>query len=140
MNEQKNGILFFIICAFTIPLVCIITMRYVSTFKEGFPQLLLFGIEGASPAIAAILTVMHRDGIKGVMQFFEEKYQKTFSFKLCILGFFIPTVILTVAKLLTYLTPYHNQLITIPTLKKTIILLWALIQKNLGGEGIYRMK
>lgn len=131
MNQQKNGILFFIIYAFTIPLFCIITMSYVS----GFLQLLLFGIEGASPAIAAILTVMHKNGIKGVIQFLKSKYQKTFSIKLCILGFFVPAIILTVAKLLTYLTPYHNEFITIPTLKKVIILLWALIAEELGWRG-----
>lgn len=51
------------------------------------------------------------------------------------MGFFIPAVILTVAKLLTYYTPYHNQLITIPTLKKVIILLWALIAEELGWRG-----
>lgn len=139
-KHKSHDIFFFILNAFTIPLICIVLMTYTPALKKGILQFILYGIESASPTIATIIMICKRNGILGLKCFLFKKYKKDFSIKLCLIGFMTPAVLLTIAKLLTYLTPYHNQFITIPSFKKFVIILWALIAEELGWRGYLQNK
>lgn len=55
--------------------------------------------------------------------------------RFCLIGFLLPALVLTIGKSLTYLTPYHNQFLTIPSFNKMIIIAWALVAEELGWRG-----
>ena len=97
-KEMKKGF-GFIFWAFVIPLVCIGFMRYCSVFQTGLGNLFLYGIEGASPTIAAFLVAGRNEGVKA---FFKKKVMDNLSFRCCILGMAIPLLILTMGKAVSY--------------------------------------
>lgn len=129
----------FLVYTFLIPLVCVLLMKYVPVCGNGIVNLILFGIEGASPTIAVVLVMLQKGGRKGLMDFLREKY-RGIPIKYCVIGFGTPAIVLTIAKILTYATPYHNQFVTIPNAKKMLILLWALIAEELGWRGYLQEK
>lgn len=93
-KEMRKGFCF-VFWAFVIPLVCIGFMRYCSVFQTGLGNLFLYGIEGASPTIAAFLVARRNEGVKA---FFKKKVMDNLSFRCCILGMAIPLLILTMGK------------------------------------------
>lgn len=139
-KKIDREILFFIVYAFSIPLICICLMQYIPACSQGCVKFILYGIEGASPSIAAIITILQKYGIQGIRCFILDKYKNGFNLKFCIMGFLMPAALLTVGKLLTYVTPYHNQFITLLSLKKIIIVTWALIAEELGWRGYLQDK
>ena len=142
MHAKKidREFLFFNVYAFTIPLICICLMQYIPACSQGWGRFILYGIEGASPSIAAIIIILQTYGIQGTRYFILDKYKNGFSIKLCIMGFLIPVAMLTVSKLLTYVTPYQTQFITLPSLKKIIVISWALLAEELGWRGYLQDK
>lgn len=134
-KSRNYNIIVFILYAFSIPTICIVSMKYIPACKQGVLQLILYGIEAASPSLAAIMVVLQREGASGLKESIIDKYKNGISFKLCLFGFLAPAMILTVAKLVTYLTPYNNEFITMPNSKKMITLFWALIAEELGWRG-----
>ncbi len=139
-SEEQYDIVFFVLYAFLIPFVCIILMKYVPVFQNGVLQFILYGIEGASPAIAALIMSSKRRGLIGVRQFLIAKYLENASIKLCFIGLLTPALVLTLTKITTYLTQYHNQFLTMPSFKKVVIILWALIAEELGWRGYLQDK
>ena len=145
MNDKGNDtyleIGLFISYAFIIPLVCICIMNCIEEYDEnGLFTLILYGIEGASPALAAIFVKLQKQGVKGVKTFLVNKYKYALSARLCIIGFCIPCLMITIGKMLTYLTPYNNQFIYSLSLKKIVIVMWALIAEELGWRGYLQEK
>lgn len=126
---------FFLLLAFVIPLLCIALMRYVPVCSQGSLQFILYGAEAASPSLAALIVILVRSGRSGVRAFLYQKYRRGFCIRFCFIGFLAPAVLLTIAKCITLLTPCHNAFITIPSSKKIIILLWALVAEELGWRG-----
>jgi membrane protease YdiL (CAAX protease family) len=114
-------------------------MRYIPICQQGVVQLILFGIEAASPSIAAIITVIQSNGRHGVKDFLRSKCITCFRVRFCIIGLLTPSIILTLAKLITYLTPYHNTF-AIPSVRKIIVLCWALVAEELGWRGFLQGK
>ncbi len=145
MNDMRKNnysdIGLFIIYAFTIPLVCICIMNCIEECdRSGLITLTLYGIEAASPALAAIILILQKEGVDGLKAFLVRKYGYSINIKLCIIGFFTPVLMITIAKLLTYLTPYNNQFIYSMSLKNIIIVMWALIAEELGWRGYLQEK
>ena len=68
-TKIEREILFFLFIAFSIPLICICLMQYIPLCSQGIMKFILYGIEGASPSIAAIITVLHIYGIQGIRRF-----------------------------------------------------------------------
>lgn len=131
----------FLLYAFAIPFACLCIMRIIEAYdKTGVITLMLYAIEGASPALAAILVTLQKHGISGLKEFLENKYKDAFSIRLCIIGLCTPVFVLTIGKVLTYLTPYHNQFITGINSKKLIIIMWALIAEELAWRGFLQDK
>lgn len=139
-QEKFADILLFILYSFMIPLACIVIMENISFCKEGIANLLLYGLEGASPAVAAIILNCQSGGKKNLSKFLKSRYKKNLDWRLCCIAFLVPAVLLTIAKLITYLTPYHNQFLTIPSAKKLLIILWALVAEELGWRGYLQQK
>ena len=145
MINKKNGVCseigLFILYAFGIPTICICIMNCIEEYdKGGLFTLILYGIEGASPALAAIFVKLQKQGVNGVKTFLVNKYKYSLSARLCVIGFCIPCIMITIGKMLTYLTPYNNQFIYSLSLKKIIIVMWALVAEELGWRGYLQEK
>ena len=130
-KEMKKGF-GFIFLAFVIPLVCIGFMRYCSVFQTGLGNLFLYGIEGASPTIAAFLVAGRNEGVKA---FFKKKVMDNLSFRCCILGMAIPLLILTMGKAVSYFALNQDMFFHSLSMKKLLIISWALIAEELGWRG-----
>lgn len=130
-KEMKKGCSFLVL-AFVIPLVCIVLMRYCCVFQTGLGNLFLYGIEGASPTIAALIVASRNEGIK---IFLKRKVKDNFSFRICILGMAIPLLILSMGKVISYFALDQDMFFYPLSMKKLLIISWALISEELGWRG-----
>lgn len=138
--DDKKDLLTFIIFAFLLPLLCSILIITFPICQSGGLNLVLYGIQGASPALAAIATILIRKSKIQLIIFLKEKYVSNISIKYCMVGFIIPAIILTIGKLLSNSIMNNDVLITLPTYRKFIIILWALIAEELGWRGYLQEK
>ena len=132
MWKERKKVFSFLFLAFVIPLVCIVFMRYCSVFQTGIGNLLLYGIEGASPTIAAFIVVGRNEGIKS---FLKKKIKDNFSIRICFLGMIIPLLILTMGKIISYFALAQDVFFHSLSMKKLLIISWALWHYHfmLGG-------
>ena len=136
----NKEILIYIIYVFTIPFISVLLMSHVSMFQSGVGNLILYGIEGASPAIAAMLVSIHNGGTKNLKHFLKVNYKENRNIGLCITAFLIPAIVLTIAKGLLSLFTNHNSFVVLPSPRKMLIILWALIAEELGWRGFLQPK
>ena len=139
LNRSKRDVMLFLVFAFSIPLVCSVLIVSCSFFKSGIFYLVLYGIAAASPALAAILVVLIvSDGT--LRDFFLQKYIKNISFKYCLIGLFVPAIVITCGKLISNFVMDNNVLFVLPSLNKVIIISWALFAEELGWRGYLQEK
>ncbi|MDD6480733.1 MAG: hypothetical protein PUF65_00445 [Lachnospiraceae bacterium] len=124
-TNMKNKIVWFLGITFILPLICGMVMSVCTTFQTGIPNLILFAIEGASPTIAAIV-VQGKERHEGVRTFLSDKFLKQFSVKYSLMGFFIPAIVLTLGKVLSYAIMDVNEFVSPISAKKILIISWAL--------------
>ena len=141
-NDNGHGsnlkrILVFLLLAFLIPLICVILIKDVMDFSN-ILAFFLFGVEAASPSLAAILTVLFSGA--ELRQFLKRCYVNNFNLKMVLVSFFLPVVVVSVPKsfywLLYGITPTFGAL----SPKKIIIICWALIAEELGWRGFLQNK
>lgn len=139
-QEANSKVIWFLVYAFGIPLICVLLMENIVACKNGMLNLLLYGIEGASPFLAAIFVVLHAGGGTGLKSYLTKKYRVSFHKKYILFAFLIPFTILTSAKAVTYLMSINNQMIRIPSSRKLLIISFALIAEELGWRGYLQEK
>lgn len=138
-DKEKNiywEIVEFLLFAFTIPALCVWACKNNSNSIIDF---ILYGIEGASPALAAIIVVMLKSK-KSLGQYLYEKYLRNFSLRICILGMMIPFSILSFAKIISICIGDRYIFPVFPSIRKIVIILWALIAEELGWRGYLQDK
>lgn len=142
MNIRTNKeISWFLFYAFVIPLFCIGLMRFVPVFQEGSIYLILFGIEAASPFMAAVLVTIQLNGVKGLKIFMAERYVCNLNWRITLFAFLMPALILTMARAVTYFMGYNSSsFFIIPDMKRLIIILWAFVAEELGWRGYLQDK
>ncbi|MBP3888981.1 MAG: CPBP family intramembrane metalloprotease [Cellulosilyticum sp.] len=138
--KRNKPIFIFLIFAFGIPLPCSLLRGFCPLFQGGIGHLLLLGIASLAPTLAAILTVRISQGKNAVKEFLRIHYRENLSLKYCILAFIIPTLFLTIGKGIIYWLMPLNGGIKLPTIKKLIIILWALVAEELGWRGYLQEK
>ena len=140
-NNFKTEVPFFLTYTFLIPLVCVMLMKILGKYdSNGIMTLVLYGIEGASPAIATVIVMLQKHGVNGLKKFLKSKYISNFSIRMCLLGLCVPAFVLLVSKLITYLTPYNNNFAYSLRPKKILIIMWALVAEELGWRGYLQDK
>lgn len=125
----------FLIFAFGIPFICIHITKYLPQYYKEILNLIIFGIEAASPSLASLLTIYLFSKRDGVRKFLRKKYYENFSFKYCVMGFLAPAILYTLGKLITNMTVSDHGNFLMPTSKKMLIIAWALIAEELGWRG-----
>lgn len=139
-KNQSLQIIGYLAIAFGLPLVCILLCELPLICENGVLSFLLFGIEGATPTIAAVIMVMIYNGKSGLKKYIMDKYRCNLSLKNCIYGFSVPLILLTGAKIVSVLFGDTTPFITPVTVRKIIIIAWALIAEELGWRGFLQDK
>ena len=67
--------------------------------------------------------------------FLSTHYKQNFSLGYCIIAFAIPMLFLSIGKLIIYFVMPSSSGLKLPTIKKGLIILWALIAEELGWRG-----
>ena len=143
MNIKKSNliqILEYSLLAFGIPLLCIFLCRLTRIKENGALSLILYGIEGASPTLAVIILIFVQNNKSGLIKYLHKKYIWNFDWKKCILALFIPFILLTCAKLVAMIFGDTNVFLSPITVRKILIISWALIAEELGWRGFLQDK
>ena len=90
MNLKQ--MLLFLLLAFLMPLICLILIRDTSISRSSVFTFLLFGLEAASPSLAAILTVLFFEAGSGLRKFLKRCYVDHFNWKVVLIGLLLPAV------------------------------------------------
>ena len=134
INKQSDVIRVteFLILAFGLPALCLLLFQMSGNTTFHF---IVYGIEGASPMIAAILVAALHGKEEGIRSFLHDKYISNASPVICILGFAVPFTILTIAKMIAVWVGDLYVYPMFPTAGKMLIIAWALIAEELGWRG-----
>ena len=131
-RNQVHQVLEYIFLAFGIPALCVVLCQINDNQVFNF---ILYGIEGASPALATIIIVFWHKKKRGLSLFLYDKYLSNLSLRKCLLAFFIPFVILTFAKMVAILMKDIYVYPALLSTRKIVIILWALVAEELGWRG-----
>jgi membrane protease YdiL (CAAX protease family) len=142
MREKKDKwiMLEFLFLAIIIPLICIGLKKYTSGLNNAILDLILFGIQGMAPALAAVITVYYNYSQKGLKIFLKEKYFVNIDYRYCLIAFFIPMGLLIFSKVITIIYLNKGFELFIPSATKFLIIFWALIAEELGWRGFLQDK
>lgn len=126
----------FLSLSFGIPFACVLLARVIDA---PFVSFILFGIQAASPSIAAVLVVFMYRRKKGLRQFLEKAYRSDsvkrlvlFSLAVAMSGFLLGLL----SKILyRHITDAPVALFYRISGKQMVVILWALIAEELGWRG-----
>lgn len=145
MQKMKIGrdtgiikeIIMFLSLAFGIPGACIILMKMIDNTTLSF---VLYGIEGASPSLAAVFAILLQRKRVSLSSFLRAKYIENLNIVACILGIVAPLLILSFAKMISILLGDPFLTLVSLTPRKLVIIAWALIAEELGWRGYLQDK
>ena len=134
INKQSDVIRVteFLILAFGLPALCLLLFQMSGNTVFHF---IVYGVEAASPMLAAILVAALHGKEEGIRSFLHDKYISNASPVICILGFAVPFTILTIAKMIAVWMGDLFAYPIFPTAGKMLIIAWALIAEELGWRG-----
>lgn len=142
-NNKKSNlkqIAVYMLLVFVLPLICVILKTFTPLGRSNTLALILFGIEAATPSLAAILTVLYFEAGHGLGQFLKQRYVHHFNFNVVLLSLFLPVLIIGAAKLSSWLFFGIPPTFGVLTSKKFLIVCWALVAEELGWRGFLQDK
>ena len=137
--KEKNvrQVIEFLVLAFGIPLACVLLCELS---ENQVINLILYGIEGASPSLAAIIVVLAHNRKMGLKKYMYDRYICNLNLKKCVLGFLVPFILLTCAKIVSIMMGDGYIFPSPITIRKIMIILWALVAEELGWRGFLQEK
>ena len=139
-TKHAKTIVIFGMVTFLLPLLCILVMITSTGAQNSIWYFLLYGVEAASPSIAAIAAVGITDGIKGITEFLHNCFSPKIKAAAILAPIVIACSIMAAAKAIACL--WTNTLFQINPLsaKKLIIIAWAFIAEEVGWRGLLQKK
>jgi membrane protease YdiL (CAAX protease family) len=134
-KKEKWIIPEFVFLAAIIPLIIIGLKKCTFVSNNESLDLVLFGIQGMAPVLAAVITVFSVYSQNGLRIFLKEKYIANINYRYCLTAFFLPMGLLIFAKIITVIFLNKNFELVIPNAKKLLVIFWALIAEELGWRG-----
>lgn len=139
-NDKYIEIAKYLFLTFGIPLVCILIAKISWIEDNAFIGFILYGVEGASPLIAAIILVLVYYKREGLRKYLYDKYINNLCIAKCMLGVLVPLLVLTCAKVVSVCLGDATAFLTGVSLRKLLIIAWALIAEELGWRGFLQEK
>ncbi len=139
-SKDIKTVTLFVAVAFLLPLLCISVMLNNAVAQNSLLYFILFGVEAASPSIAAFSAILAFNGTKGLKDFFHTSFTPKIKTSAIIAPVLTAFGIMFAAKALSCLimgTPFQiNQL----SANKLIIIAWAFFAEELGWRGFLQKK
>ena len=132
-KTDMQQIAVFLLLAFLLPLVCALILANASV-PEAL-SLLLFGLEAATPSLAAILVVFLFSSRSGLRSWLRKCYIDQIDVRLILFGLLLPAVFIPVSKLLSLPITGIAPVPALLSPKKMLIVCWALVAEELGWRG-----
>lgn len=139
-NNPGLQVFLFGVLAYLLPLGCILLMNNTALGQIDAVNFILFGIEAASPTIAAIIIVMFFENKCDIKKFFYSNFLpklKIFSALGCVIA---AAAIMFTAKAISCLVlkvPFEMAELTS---KQFIVIVWAFIAEEIGWRGFLTQK
>jgi uncharacterized protein len=140
-NKNKDlNVVVFLILVFILPLIGVLLIKNFSSFQDGIPGFTIYGFQASTPTIAALITVTVCSGRKGAGAFLKRCYFFNLNIKYIALALILPTMVLTITKLTALIFLDHTAFAGGISVKKLIIIMWALVAEELGWRGFLQEK
>ena len=130
----------FLLLAFLLPLVFLFLSTKTALGHSGILALLLFGLQAATPALAAILVVLGFCGKRGLLQFLKQCYARQYSLFLLLLCLLLPALLAGAARLLYWAGFAVPPVLTVLPAQKLLIIGWSLVAEELGWRGFLQQQ
>jgi len=142
IKEKKltKEIVLYVLFAFVLPLICVLLIKNFSIFQLGMPNFILYGIEAMTPTLSALLVTMLLGGRKGIKVFLRRLYASNIKIGYIVLAMIIPVAIFVATKSTLLLFDNNTPFFANISLRKLIIILWALIAEEVGWRGFLQEK
>lgn len=134
-NKNSKSIKIFLILSFTLPLISLILIKFISFFQNGIPYFILYGFETMTPSISALLVIEILYGKKETVSFLKKSYVENIKVKYILLAFLFPLIIGLFTYIFCVIFIDFSILDINVDIKKFIVLLWALVAEELGWRG-----
>lgn len=135
MKYSFREIFVYVLLSFLLPFVCLLLIKHTPLGQSSIAYFLIFGVEAASPSIAAVITLLLFYQKSDVKAFFSSNFSpklKIYSVIICVVLAF---AILFTAKYISCLllkSPFELAELTVTQL---LIIGWAFIAEELGWRG-----
>ena len=129
MRNQYKNLLLFLIITFTIPLISVLLQGITNS---SLIQFLLYGIEAASPSIAALIVLYKSKNSKA---FWVENIKIKKISAAILLPVIIVITTMFLSKLMYFLLIDSTFIISKITVSQFIIIVWAFIAEEIGWRG-----
>ena len=130
----------FLLLAFLLPLLCLFFSTQTALGQPNIMALLLFGLQAATPALAAILAVLWFRGRQGLLRFLKRCYARQYSLFLLVLCLLLPAALAGVARLLYWAGFGVPPVFTALPAQKLLIIGWSLVAEELGWRGFLQQQ
>lgn len=139
-SKDTRTIVSFTAIAFLLPLLCILAMMYYTYTKNPTMNFILYGVEAASPSIAAIVVIRVLEGRKGITEFFLINFNPKMKTITVLAPVLIAFVIMFTTKVIACV--FTNTLFQINhlSIEKLIIILWAFLAEEVGWRAFLHKK
>ncbi len=139
-ENAKKYVTLFLIFTFGIPLICVLLMKYVSLFQSGTLYFIMYGIEAMTPTLSALIVISIWGKSDMRRTFLRKCYSDNIRKSYLLLAVLLPITVLVITKLTSLIFMDTTPFITSISVKKLIIILWALIAEELGWRGFLQDK
>lgn len=130
----------FIFLSYLLPFLCILLMENTVFGQISTMNFLLFGIEAASPTIAAITIVLVFEKKEGIKKFFRLNFSPNLKISSAFFSIIIAFTIMFTAKFISCLLLGTSLEIMGLTSKQLIIIAWAFVAEEIGWRGFLAKK
>lgn len=138
--KDAKTIILFLVIAFSLPLLCVLIMKYNTNAQNSIWNFILYGVEAASPSIAAIAAVGVMSGSKGIKAFLHNCFSPKIKAAAILVPVLIALGIMLAAKVITCLWMNTSFQINPLSFKKLIIIAWAFFAEEIGWRGFLQKK
>lgn len=136
----KKWITLFLVVAFGLPLICVFLIKNYSVFQSGGANFILYGIEAMTPTLSALIVIAMLGGKGSISIFLKKCFWDNVKIHYIVLALVLPFIVLLITKVTSLIFVDTTPFITSISVKKVIIVMWALIAEELGWRGFLQEK
>lgn len=139
-SHCRLQIFLFIFLAYLLPLGCIVLMDPTGLGHSQTVNFILFGIEAASPTIAALVVIVCFEKKSGIKAFFRSSFSPKLKVSTACTAVIIAFASIFIAKIISCLlfkTPFNIAQLTS---KQWIVIAWAFVSEEIGWRGFLTKK